>query len=672
VRTRTLPSNTEAHRPCRTWRGAALAPLAGAFILLTLLAAPAAAHPYLVTTLPQAGYSVPDSPPEIGLVFDEAVSFNSQAISVDGQARGLIPTSAPAASRQDHKVTVTSQESLPPGRYTVRWQVVGEDGHPVSGSFSFGVGTAPLGLDAQSVQNAPGVVASSLFRWLLLAGLSIAGGGLVGDLLVRSRIARSASPAVMPRPAVWLRSASGLGLLGAAGLIVQQAGAGDLAAGFNLQRVGEVWGTGPGRMLLLEALAFLTVLASHWRVLSGAALLLVVGAEAGHTHLFVELGALGWALMTLHLFAAAVWVGGLVQVSRAAVSWRALSGESRALFASYSVLALVLYVGVVTSGTLAAILIVPSMGALLDSSYGLVLWGKLALVLAASALALLGRRRLGQGKGFADGLHKTVSAERFALVGTLAVTAVLVSMPSPRSPTEELAYPPPIRGDVVRLGTLAGQVNVGVAAAESHLEIHLEIPEKDPVDAPVYALQGTLSNARTTDQDPVDLTSCGNGCFYAEPSWTRGDNELTLSVDAEGWNGGRAEFDIPWPMQSRQELLTKALKKMERTEKVVLREAVTSDTTGPFFGGEPDPMSGDRLLRAQPYKSGKVGSVIELGRERGATWIGFGLPSQQVFVRMLVRPDGRIMREEITTPRHLIRHRFTYPTPSAKGDEGRS
>jgi copper transport protein len=424
-------------------------------------------------------------------------------------------------------------------------------------------------------------------------------------------------------------------------------------------------------MLVLEALAFLVVLASRWRVLSGAALLLVVGAEAGHTHLFVELGVLGWGLMTVHLFAAAVWVGGLMQVSRAAFDWRVSSGESRALFASYSTLALVLYLGVVASGTLAAILIVPSMGALVDSSYGLVLLGKLALVLAASVLALLGQRRLRQGNGVREGLQKTVRGERFALIGTLAVTAVLVSMPSPRSPTEELAYPPPIRGDVVRLGTLAGQVNVGVAAAESHLEIHLEIPEKDPVDAPVYALQGTLSNARTRRGEPIDFASCGNGCFYAKPSWTRGDNELTLSVDAEGWNGGRAEFDIPWPMRSQQELLTKALKKMERTEKVVLREVVTSDTTGPFFGGEPDPMSGARLLTAQPYKSGKVGSVIELGRERGKTWIGFGLPSQQVYVRMLVGPDGRLVREEIATPRHLIRHRLTYPPPSGKGDGGR-
>lgn len=670
--TRSLPWSTDPRERCGTWRLAVLAPLVGAFVLLGLLGAPASAHPYLVTTLPQAGYSLSDSPAEVGLVFDEAVSFNSQAISVDGQARGRMPTSAPVASQREHKLSVTPDRPLPPGRYTVRWRVVGEDGHPVSGSFTFGVGSAPLALDGESVQSAPGVAASSLFRWLLLAGLSIAGGGLVGDLLVRSRIARATTPHAMRRPTVWLRSGSVLGLLGATALIVHQAGAGDVAAGFDLRRIAAVWDTGPGRMLFVEALSFLTVLSSRWRVLSGSALLVVVGAEAGHTHLFVELGALGWALMSVHLFAAAVWVGGLVQVSRAAFAWRAVTGEARSLFVSYSALALVLYLAVVASGTLAAILIVPSIGALVDSAYGLVLLGKISLVAVVSALALLSRRRLRRRTGDAGALEKPITVERLALIGTLAVTAVLVSMPSPRSPTEQLAYPPPIRGDVIRLGTLAGQVNVGLSAAESHLEVHLQIPEQDPENDPVYALQGALSNARTGGEKPLDFVSCGNGCFYAEPSWTRGSNEVSLSVEAEGWNGGRAEFDIAWPMTVRQELLTKALKKLERTEQVVLREAVTSDTTGPFFGGEPDPMSGRRFLRAQPYKSGNVGSVIQLGRARGGTWIGLGLPSQQIYVRMLVASDGRIMREEITTPRHLIRHRLTYPASGARGDKRRS
>ncbi len=61
----------------------------GLFTLLQSLNPGAAwAHPYLVRTLPQAGYPVATPPSEIGLVFDETVTFNDDAIVVDGQSRG--------------------------------------------------------------------------------------------------------------------------------------------------------------------------------------------------------------------------------------------------------------------------------------------------------------------------------------------------------------------------------------------------------------------------------------------------------------------------------------------------------------------------------------------------------------------------------------------------------
>lgn len=39
----------------------------------------------------------------------------------------------------DKTVTASIVGSLAPGRYTVRWQVTGDDGHPVRGTFTFEV-----------------------------------------------------------------------------------------------------------------------------------------------------------------------------------------------------------------------------------------------------------------------------------------------------------------------------------------------------------------------------------------------------------------------------------------------------------------------------------------------------------------------------------------------------
>lgn len=637
----------------------------GLFTLLQSLNPGAAwAHPYLVRTLPQAGYAVATPPSEIGLVFDETVTFNDGAIVVDGQSRGIIRTSAPAASRQSQKLTVQPEAPLPSGRYVVRWQVIGEDGHPVTGSFSFGVGTGPIASGSASSTETPGLAAGSLFRWFIFVGLAVALGGLVGDRLVRSRLAHAHNHA-LNRPRPWVAAGALAGLIGTAGLAIHQLGGGSLFAGVRNFDASALWAAGPGRMLVLQAAGFTLALlfgAKH-RPAAILALLVALGGEAGRNHLQVEAGFPGWLLVAVHLVAAAVWVGALVHVSRAAFSWRGHSPSARDLFLQYSALALALYLVVVGTGTLGAVVLLPSVEALVDSPYGRVLLAKLALVVAVTALAVLARRRLrtdrevGQGLG----LKGLVAGERTALVGILLFTAVLSSMPTPPSAdSETLAYPPPIRGDVIRLGALAGQVNVGLATAQRHLEAQLEVPEFDPDVEQSYRLDGTVTNPRGVTRK-VDFQSCGNGCFYATPTWKRGTSTVSLSASAPGWHGGRAVLEVPWPVRDRSDLLDRVIKTMAQEPTVVVDEWVSSDTSRPVASMPPEPMTGKELLRAEPYKSGKVGTVFELERTGEGTWIGFGLRSEQIYVRLLVAPNGRLLREEIVSPRHLIRHEFGYP-----------
>ncbi|MFZ5852400.1 MAG: CopD family protein [Actinomycetota bacterium] len=187
-----------------------------------------------------------------------------------------------------------------------------------------------------------------------------------------------------------------MGAAGAVGLALHQLGGGNPLAGLAGASLADLWGSSSGRLVTVEAVAFgVAGLAGRWRGAGVLALSVVVLAEAERSHL--RAAGQGWGSLTIavHLAAAAVWLGALVHVLRAAFRWRDTPGQARGLLASYALLALVLYLTVVVvTGTVAAVLVLPSWSALWRTPYGVVLLGKLALVLAVSVLALAARRRL--------------------------------------------------------------------------------------------------------------------------------------------------------------------------------------------------------------------------------------------------------------------------------------
>lgn len=629
---------------------------------------PASAHPFLVETIPQAGYATQRPPEEIGLVFDERVSVGSEAIVVDGLARGIVPTSAPVQSQGGRKVVVRPDEPLADGSYTVRWQVVGEDGHAVSGSFGFGVGTGPLPAEAQGSTSTPGLPAAAVLRWLVFVGLALGLGGLVGHRLVRRQLRGEAPEQTLVAPRPWLMSGCVVGAVGAFGLALHQLGGGSLLAGITGFDLDALLGSGPGRLVAYEFVGFASAAvatADPRRRLVGVGLVVALLAEAGRNHLKVEAGTTGWLLVSVHLLAAAVWVGALVHVARTAFGWRSATGAARGLFVRYAVVAAVLYAAVLASGVIGAILVLPSVAALVATTYGQVLLAKLVLVLAGSVLALAARRRLlGPARlGAGLGIAPLVRGERVALVGVLAITAVLASMPTPQPVTASdaaLAYPPPVRGATLRLGALAGQVNVGIVAAPRHLEVHLQVPEADPQADQAYRVQDVQVRGEG-GRAPLSLRSCGQGCFFGTPRWRDGHNVVKLAVRAPGWRGGRVAFAFDWPIRERPQLLERVRTTMAEQPRVRVVELVTSDTSRPTPPAMKFASSGKQLLSNQPYKSGRVSTVADLGRRGRGTWLAFALPAQEVYVRMLVAPDGRVLRERITSPRHLILHRFSYP-----------
>ena len=98
------------------------------------LAGAAAAHSRPETTAPADGEVVAAAPAVIAISFDKPMRVTTiELTGADGDAFAL--------ERTDGMAPVTDFEATPPplpaGHYTVRWRGLSEDGHAMSGRFSF-------------------------------------------------------------------------------------------------------------------------------------------------------------------------------------------------------------------------------------------------------------------------------------------------------------------------------------------------------------------------------------------------------------------------------------------------------------------------------------------------------------------------------------------------------
>ena len=98
-----------------------------------LSASPAFAHAALKLSTPQNGATV-EAPQNLSLAFSENVRLTAVRLTADGKdVPGIqVDRAAPAAP----SFTVALPK-LAPAKYEVRWTVLGDDGHPVNGAFTF-------------------------------------------------------------------------------------------------------------------------------------------------------------------------------------------------------------------------------------------------------------------------------------------------------------------------------------------------------------------------------------------------------------------------------------------------------------------------------------------------------------------------------------------------------
>jgi copper transport protein len=118
---------------------------------------------------------------------------------------------------------------------------------------------------------------------------------------------------------------------------------------------------------------------------------------------------------------------------------------------------------------------------------------------------------------------------------------------------------------------------------------------------------------------------------------------------------------VPWPPAPGAAALRQAVTLLKHVPAMRVYERVTSDTTrGP---GTPHqiPVSGTRFLSVEPYAGG-VATVAGLAAGAGGEHLLLlGFPADRITVALTLDVSGRIVRETLTDPGHLITRAFAYP-----------
>ncbi|MET8568042.1 copper resistance protein CopC [Streptomyces sp. NPDC004783] len=398
-----------------------IAPRVRTLVLLLLAAAcallaaagPASAHAALTGSDPQQGAVVDKAPAQVSLTFSEAVSVDDDSLRVLDPKGARVDEGEPVG-RGGTDYTVKLHAGLPDGTYTVAYQVVSADSHPVAGAYTFSIGAPSETSVSLSGQEAGGGIVGWLYglgRYVSYAGFAVLAGGAA---FVLACWPRGAGVRVLQRLVVagWLVLTAGTLLL----LLLRGSYTGSGKAGdvFDLGLLGQVLQTKTGaslvsRLLLLAAAAlFLAVLFGAYDkredtekrdltfglAVGGsvvAAGLAATWALSEHASVGLQAG-LAMPVDVVHLLAVAGWLGGLTALLTALYRAPADMPVPASAVSRFSAVAFGSVVALVLTGVYQSWRQLGSWSALTDTRYGQLLLVKIALVVVMVGVAYLSRR----------------------------------------------------------------------------------------------------------------------------------------------------------------------------------------------------------------------------------------------------------------------------------------
>ena len=374
-----------------------------ALIIVAFTASPAFAHAVLLGTSPVDGtiYPTASPPASVSMHFGEDVGVKLGAVRVYDERGKLVNTGAPGHPAGDGSTVSASLPKLGAGTYVVTWRVISADTHPVSGAFTFTVGTrqqnvsklATKLLSSANGSRSVGVL-YGIERFLLFASLIAFLGGAAFITLVWPAGRRSRRGAANRLDGV---------VGGARGHRARLRRRGDLRRRLPIEQVVRPHrvvrhiaralrrNRGRARSCLLLAAPLLRLLVSRKGIDDGpprlarwwGPLAAIIGISTVVTVTLASHGTTGrWTGLALpadvlHVSAVSLWFGGLLMLTAAVVP----GAEAETLdgvVPRYSNLAFGAVVAIVVSGTFQAERQVGTIHALFNTVYGHFLLAKLA------------------------------------------------------------------------------------------------------------------------------------------------------------------------------------------------------------------------------------------------------------------------------------------------------
>ncbi|EME96869.1 copper resistance protein CopC [Streptomyces mobaraensis NBRC 13819 = DSM 40847] len=387
--------------------GGLLGALAAALLcVLTAGAGTASAHAALTATDPRQGSVVPEAPRQVRLTFSEGVLLGADSVRVLDPKGARVDDGRPAhVDGRSETAAVALRTGIANGTYTVAWQAVSADSHPVAGAFTFSVG-APSATTVKAAVKGTDPVVGTLYdtaRYAAYAGFALLVGGCVFAAVCHTgRGVRRV--AVGGWVALFLATAA-LSLL--RGAYTSGRGPG---AVLDLSLLGDALSSRPGaalltRLLLLSAAAVVlaVVFGEHarpgggrrayaWGLGAGGGLVAAGLAATWAAAEHASAGLQPWVAMpvdVLHLLGVGVWLGGLAALLAALGAEEPLPGGAARRFSRLAFTAVCV---LVATGIYQAWRQVGGWAALTGTEYGRWLLVKVGLVGVLVVLAAFSRR----------------------------------------------------------------------------------------------------------------------------------------------------------------------------------------------------------------------------------------------------------------------------------------
>jgi copper transport protein len=463
----------------------ALRSCALALIGLLVLPAVASAHALLISSNPPPGAGLAAAPPAITATFSEPLNRPLSSLKLTTASGAAVR--ATVATDGETRLVLRPLHRLARGVYALRWRTVSaDDGHTAQGSYSFGVRAAVRG-PAESVPAGP-LAAGGWWRALLDA---VFDGVLI---LFCGGVFCSALLSPPGEPGGWLlpdghrreiarrqwRVTIGIGVAAVVcSLIATLADAAHAGGGLSTGALHAYFlsdAAGYARLAVPAMLLASVVIAARGapgRASAPAVLALAAVAAGGHAS-SAHLSGVAFASDLVHLIAASVWLGGIVNL---AIAWvprlrdMGAAGRRRiveVVLPRFGRVALPAFITLVIAGAVNAATELGTPRALWTDGYGRVLLAKTALVGVVALLsyrhALRLRPRLLASRDYDTRLERRhwqlLASEPILGTGIVLAAALLV------------AYAPPIDlSRALALASVRGGAARDTSAQESQLSV---------------------------------------------------------------------------------------------------------------------------------------------------------------------------------------------------------